>query len=166
MGGKVARMDDGTSVFLRAARTVALGVALLAAGCSGTVKLGPDAVRGKTPAGYVEMKTVAAAYIGSGTAGDGTLFHRGREYRFTVGGLGIGGLGISEMQATGEVFDMADVAQFAGAYAQGRYGWAVGTASGGDLWLQNESGVIMHLKAKREGLMLTLGGDAVVISMK
>jgi hypothetical protein len=54
---------------------------------------------------------------------------------------------------------------FAGAYAQGRYGFAIGTASAGDLWLQNEAGVIMHLKAKRTGLMLSLGGDAVVISM-
>jgi hypothetical protein len=26
--------------------------------------------------------------------------------------------------------------------------------------------VIMHLKAKREGLMLSLGGDAVVVSMQ
>jgi hypothetical protein len=31
--------------------------------------------------------------------------------------------------------------------------------------MQNESGVILHLKAKREGLILSLGGDAVVISM-
>jgi methionine-rich copper-binding protein CopC len=36
--------------------------------------------------------------------------------------------------------------------------------SGGDLWMQNESGVIMNLKARRTGLMLSLGGDAVVIS--
>jgi len=42
----------------------------------------------------------------------------------------------------------------------------LGEKSGGDLWLQNEAGVIMHLKAQREGLMLSLGGDAVVISMK
>jgi hypothetical protein len=42
----------------------------------------------------------------------------------------------------------------------------IGTASGGDLWLQNEAGVILHLKAKRTGLMLSLGGDAVVISMR
>jgi hypothetical protein len=32
--------------------------------------------------------------------------------------------------------------------------------------LQNAPGVIMHLKAKREGLMLSLGGDAAVISMR
>ncbi|MFM7142074.1 MAG: hypothetical protein ACKOCT_15465 [Alphaproteobacteria bacterium] len=159
-------MDIETSMIRRAARAVVLGAALLAAGCTGNVKVGPDAIRGKTPDGYVEMQTVAAAYIGSGTAGEGTLFHRGREYKFTVGGLGIGGIGVSKMEATGEVYDMADVAQFAGAYAQGRYGFAIGTASGGDLWLQNDAGVIMHLKAKREGLMLTLGGDAVVISMK
>ena len=28
------------------------------------------------------------------------------------------------------------------------------------------AGVIMHLKAKRTGLMLSLGGDAMVISMQ
>jgi hypothetical protein len=42
---------------------------------------------------------------------------------------------------------------------------SVGTASAGDLWLQNGHGVVMHLVAKRRGLMLSLGGDAVVIQM-
>jgi hypothetical protein len=42
----------------------------------------------------------------------------------------------------------------------------LGNASTGDLWLQNANGVIMHLAAKRQGLMLSLGGDAVVIQMK
>jgi hypothetical protein len=37
--------------------------------------------------------------------------------------------------------------------------------SAGDLWMQNERGVIMHLAAKRQTLMLSLGGDAVVIRM-
>jgi len=35
----------------------------------------------------------------------------------------------------------------------------------GDLWLQNANGVVMRLVAKRQGLMLSLGGDAVVIQM-
>jgi hypothetical protein len=42
----------------------------------------------------------------------------------------------------------------------------VGNRSAGDLWLQNEAGVILHIKAKREGLMLSLGGDAMVISLQ
>ena len=54
---------------------------------------------------------------------------------------------------------------FPGAYAQARYGFALGTVSTGELWLQNNNGIIMHLKAKREGLMLSLGGDAVVIEI-
>ncbi|MGE4048463.1 MAG: hypothetical protein AB7F35_26645, partial [Acetobacteraceae bacterium] len=68
--------------------------------------------------------------------------------------------------AEGEVYKLPNLASFPGAYAQGRYGFALGTTSGGDLWMQNESGVIMRLRAKRTGLMLSLGGDAVVISMQ
>ena len=136
------------------------------AGCTGNVKVGPEAVAGLAPSGTVEMKQVQAAFIGSGGGGTGTLFFQGRSYPFTVGGLGVGGIGVSEIQAEGEVYKLASVSEFPGAYAQARYGFAIGTTSGGDLWLQNEKGVIMHLHAKREGLMLSLGGDAVIIAMK
>jgi len=78
----------------------------------------------------------------------------------------VGGIGVSTLDADEEVYKLSTIAQFPGAYAQGRYGFAIGNRSGGDLRLQNESGAIMHLHAKREGLMLSLGGDAVVISMR
>jgi hypothetical protein len=150
------------------ARRMATVVALLLApaACSSSVKVGPEAVKGLTPDGTVDMEQVQAAYIGSAGGGSGTLFYRGQAYPFTIGGLGVGGIGISTIDAKGEVYKMANVSQFAGAYAQGRYGFALGSMSGGDLWMQNEAGVIMHLKAKREGLMLSLGGDAIVISMR
>lgn len=41
----------------------------------------------------------------------------------------------------------------------------VANEKAGDFWLQNESGVIMQLKAKREGLTLSLGVDAVAVKM-
>jgi hypothetical protein len=41
-------------------------------------------------------------------------------------------------------------------FAQGRHGFAVGDASEGGLWLQNDAGVVMRLKAQRTGLMLSL----------
>jgi predicted small lipoprotein YifL len=143
---------------------VCLAVTLSLAACGGKSPIASP-VAGETPDGTVDMSQVQAAYIASGGGGSGTLFYRGRAYPFTVGGVGIGGIGASTMEASGEVYHLRDVAQFPGAYAQGRYGFVVGTTSGGDLWLQNESGVIMHLHAKRTGLMLSLGGDAVVISM-
>lgn len=139
---------------------------LLVTGCAGSVKLGPEAVAGLRPDASVEMQQVQAAFIGSGGGGTGTLFYKGRSYPFTVGGLGVGGIGVSTIEASGEVYKLNSIEQFSGAYAQGRYGFAVGDKSGGDLWLQNGAGVIMHLRARREGLMLSLGGDAVVISMK
>jgi hypothetical protein len=135
------------------------------AGCTGNIALGPDAVKGKVPDGSIEMHEVQAAYIGSGSGGAGVLFFRGAQYEFKVGGVGIGGIGLSTVEATGEVYNLNNLEQFPGTYGQARYGFAIGTASGGDLWLQNEAGVIMHLKAKRTGLMLSLGGDAVIISM-
>jgi hypothetical protein len=70
------------------------------------------------------------------------------------------------VDAQGEVYKMHNLPQFAGSYAQASYGFALGSTSSGDLWMQNEEGMILHLKAKRTGLMLSLGGDAVVISMQ
>jgi len=142
-----------------------LAALLLLAGCSGSVKVGPEAIAGLTPDGTVDMEQGQVAYIGSAGGGSGTLYYRGGVYPFTIGGLGVGGIGASTISAEGEVYKLNNLANFAGAYAQGRYGFALGEASRGDLWLQNEAGVIMHLKAKRTGLMLSLGGDAVVISM-
>jgi hypothetical protein len=77
----------------------------------------------------------------------------------------LGGLGASTNEAEGEVFKLPELRIFPGAYAQSRYGFALGTTSGGDLWLQNAEGVILRLKARRQGLMLSLGGDGVIISM-
>jgi hypothetical protein len=136
------------------------------AGCAGDIALGPEAVKGQTPDGTVDMQEVQAAYIGSGSGGTGILYFRGVQYPFEVGGVGVGGFGLSTIDATGEVYNLSDIGQFPGTYGQARYGFAVGTASAGDLWMQNESGVIMRLKAKRTGLMLSLGGDAVLISMR
>jgi hypothetical protein len=144
----------------------AVAALLPLAGCSSSQNIDQQSVGGKQPDGTVEMNQVQAAFIGSGGGGSGTLNFRGRSYPFAVGGLGIGGIGASTINAEGEVYGLNKVADFPGAYAQGRYGFVVGNTSGGDLWLRNEKGVIMHLKAKRTGLMLSLGGDAVVISMQ
>ena len=103
---------------------------------------------------------------GRGGGGTGTLRYRGRSYPFSIAGLGVGGVGASSVEATGQVYNMPDISRFPGAYAQARYGFALGQASSGELWLQNDAGVIMRLNARREGLMLSLGGDAMMISMR
>jgi hypothetical protein len=145
--------------------TAALALLLTLMGCSTSVQLGPNAVAGLTPSGTVNMDQVQVAYIGSAGGGSGTLYYQGAAYPFNVAGIGVGGIGASTIDAEGEVYKLGNLAQFPGTYGQARYGFAIGNMSGGDLWMQNESGVIMHLKAKRTGLMLSLGGDAVVIKL-
>lgn len=117
-----------------------------------------------TKSGTVRIEQVQLAFIGSGNLGGGTLQYGGKTYQFTVGGLGIGGFGVSKITATGNVYNLTKADDFPGAYIQGRYGAAVGTMSTGELWLKNTNGVVLELKAEREGLALSLGGDAVYIS--
>jgi hypothetical protein len=82
-----------------------------------------------------------------------------------VARLVVGSIGASTISGSGEVYKLNNIAQFPDAYAQGRYGFTLGNERAGDFWLQNESGVIMQLKAKREGLTLSLGVDAVAVKM-
>jgi hypothetical protein len=150
----------------KAVALLAMSAVALGSACSSSVKVGPEAVAGLTPDGTVDMNEVRVAYIGNAGGGSGTLYYRGQSYPFSVAGLGVGGIGASTVDAQGEVYKMHNLSQFAGSYAQASYGFAIGATSSGDLWMQNQSGVIMHLKAKRTGLILSLGGDAVVISMQ
>jgi hypothetical protein len=142
---------------LRLRSSIAVGLALLLY-VSGSA-IGEDLKK----SGTVRIEQVQVAFIGSGNLGGGTLKFNGKSYSFTVGGLGIGGFGISKMVATGNVYNLKDAAHFPGSYVQGRYGMAIGDASTGKLWLKNSHGVVIELEADRTGLALSLGGDAVVI---
>jgi hypothetical protein len=122
-------------------------------------------LHGKAPSGYVNMEEVSIAYLGQAGGGKGTLTFQGQTYPFEIAGLGGGGIGVSKLDASGEVYNLTNISEFSGAYDEARYGAVIGDASTGDLWLENNAGVVMHLKAKREGLMLSLGADVVDIRM-
>jgi hypothetical protein len=139
--------------------------ALTGVGNATGTRLGPNAVEGLPVSATVQLRSVQAAWIGSGTTGSGTLHFQGRPYRFRITGAGLGGTGVSTVEATGDVFNLTSPAQFGGTYGQFRHGMAVGTASTGELWLQNDSGVIMRLRARRRGLMLATGVDGMLITM-
>ena len=115
-----------------------LALALLLAACTSSVKLGPQSVAGLTPDGTVDMNEVQAAFVGSAGGGTGTLYYQGIPYAFNIAGLGVGGIGASTIDANGEVYKLRSVANFPGTYGQARYGFAIGTMSGGDLWMQNK----------------------------
>ena len=117
------------------------------------------------PSGSVNIHQVQVAFIGSGAVGGGTLYFHGRRYPFKLGGLGIGGIGVSTLDASGSVYNLRRLQDFEGVYGQARVGWAVGEHGKGDMWLQSSNGVYLHLKARRQGLALSLGADGMVVRL-
>ncbi len=142
-----------------------LGAALVVLCASVFATQGLAAEKKPVQVGTVTMEQLQIAFIGSANFGDGKLHFQGKTYPFQVSGLGIGGIGISKIDARGEVYDMKNIADFSGLYVQARAGIVLGEAGKGGLWLENNNGVYIRLTAKRKGLALSLGADGVVIKM-
>jgi hypothetical protein len=142
-----------------------LGALLLAGVLSPLTSMAAGSEEDLVKSGTVHIEQVQLAWIGSGNLGGGTLQLGGRTYKFSIGGLGIGGFGVSKITANGEVYNLKEIAYFPGSYVQGRYGFAVGETSTGGLWLKNANGVVLHLKAERVGLALSLGADAIYVKL-
>lgn len=117
------------------------------------------------PSGSVSIHQVQIAFIGSGTTGGGTLYFRGHAYPFRLGGLGIGGIGVSRLDAVGSVYNLYRLGDFDGVYSQAQTGWAIGEQGKGQMWLQNGKGVYLHLRAQRQGLALSLGAGGMAIHL-
>jgi hypothetical protein len=143
----------------------ALGAALVV--LFATVFATPAFTADKKPVqvGTITMEQIQVALIGSGNSGTGKLQYKGKTYPFRIAGLGVGGIGISKIDAHGEVYDMKNIADFAGTYGQARSGIVVGTVSKGSMWLENSKGVYLRVTTKRQGVALSLGADGIVIQM-
>jgi hypothetical protein len=116
--------------------------------------------------GTVTIAQTQVAFFVSGNIGGGKLEFDGKTYEFSIGGLGVGGIGASKIKATGEVFNLEKAEDFEGTYGQARYGAVFDDASTGELWLSNPAGVYLLLKAEREGYALSLGADAIYIKFE
>lgn len=127
---------------------------------------GQSALRAPRPSGSVAIRQTQVALIGSVSCGDGTLYFRGRYYPFGITGLGIGGIGVSTLEASGMVYSVTCLSDFEGTYGQVRVGWALAKLGDGHLWLENEKGVVLSLVAQHRGLILATGADAVSVRLR
>ena len=124
-------------------------------------EIDPDAL---AESGRIEIKQYSVAYIGSGTLGKGTLFFEGQTHPFRIGGLGIGGIGVASIDASGVVYDLHDLDSFTGAYGNARLGATAADKGKGRLWLKNTNGVVFNLVTEMKGLALTGGVDGIIIT--
>ncbi len=116
------------------------------------------------PRGHVAMEIGQGGFILSATGGKGTLTFKGRSYAFKLGGVGIGGLGVSKIRAVGEVYRLERLEDFPGAFFQARAGYALVSGKGVQ-WLENANGVVLKLRCTTKGVSLDLGADGLKIEM-
>ena len=142
----------------------ALAAAALAiAGCSGLSAPTEEKISGLSPSGSVTINEDFVTGLGGGT---GTLYYQGQAYPFKLAGTVVGpGGGVAKINASGEIYKLASVADFPGRYTQSTGAAGLSISGGSDLWLQNSAGVIMHLQGTSTGAMLTLGRDEIFIRM-
>ncbi len=117
------------------------------------------------PSGTVRITSKAVA-IGVGvTWGDGTLTFQGKTYPFSVDGLSVIDLGISNITSAGEVFYLKNIADFSGNYAAGEAGAAIAGGQS-DTIMKNEHGVVIRLHGTQQGARLTLAPAGVKLTLK
>jgi hypothetical protein len=134
---------------------------LLAGACAA-----PGPPRPAVPPGWaVRMNLDPLADVGAGGGGRGIITFGGQAVAFRTGGLGVYGAQVALVAAVGQVQGLATLADFAGRYrADGTaFDRTTGTR---DLYLRNQYGVRLHLRAAEPGTrMPVLGADAVDITL-
>ena len=145
-------------LFHRAAGSA--GLAALAA-CSLSPPV-PDAgsVAGRRPSGTVRLEE---AFVSGAGVGRGTLHFQGRSHAFRMAGSILGPGGAARLRAHGDVYNLTRLQDFAGLYSQGTGRIGIDTSSAENLWLQNAAGVIMHLRGERQGVIVSLGRDELLV---
>jgi hypothetical protein len=117
------------------------------------------------PDGTIELKggTVAAG-VGFGWA-SGTLTYRGQHYPISVRGIDVGDVGITNVTASGNVYNLKKLEDFDGNYA-GVIGETAVAGGGGFLTMQNQNGVKVDLTSTTQGVRLALGVGGVKMELK
>jgi hypothetical protein len=136
---------------------------LVVLGCFGVMTLALAA--DPPPSGTVKITSKAIA-IGVGvTWGDGQLTYQGKTVPFSVEGLSVVDLGITDITSSGEVFNLNKLSDFSGNYVAGEAGAAI--ASGPtDTVMKNQNGVVVRLHGTQKGARLTLAAAGVTLKLK
>jgi hypothetical protein len=124
-------------------------------------------IEGKTASGTVVIDEYQIMWMVGGDIGGGTLEFQGQSHKFKMGGLKLGGFGAHKVKLAGDVWDLKDLADFSGLYAEAEIGFTVADAGKGDFWLVNDKGVKLRLKSPSSmGVALDLGVEGVDIRLE
>jgi len=116
--------------------------------------------------GTIEISSTQIAFIASAQSGSGMLEFEGMEHEFSIGGLGVGGIGIHTINAVGVVYNLEKLSDFEGTYGQARMGLTVGKGKSSIGLSNNSNDVYIELKSSNKGVALAGGIDGIKITLK
>ena len=113
----------------------------------------------------IRLHIVKAGFIVGAGGGNGTLVCHGRAYRLSIGGIGLGSLGVAAADLAGTASNVHNPANVAGTY--GAAGAGVTFVGGGQVaTLQNQNGVVLRLSGGQVGFQVSLGLAGMTIAMR
>jgi hypothetical protein len=115
--------------------------------------------------GAVRLHIVKAGFIIGLGGGNGVLLYHGHRYPLSIGGIGVGSLGIAAVDLVGTAHNLHHPADIAGTYgAAGAGATFVGGAQVARL--QNEKGVILEVHGAQVGFQVSLGLGGMTIAFR
>ena len=116
------------------------------------------------PSGTVSIELTSVAVGIGGEWGHGVLTFQGKEYKFKMNGFSVVDVGVSKISATGNVYHLKNVSDFAGTFSAAEAGIAIGAGAGAST-MKNQNGVVMNLTSKKSGIKFKLAAEGVKIEM-
>jgi len=117
----------------------------------------------QTPDAQITISETQFGFVIGGSVGEGELIVDGKKRPFKIGGLSLGAnVGISQISASGDVYEMKKVEDFPGNYVRVGGNVTLGKGVGG-MTLKNEQGVMLQLNGSTEGLQFDVGASGVNI---
>jgi len=138
---------------------MALALVALLAGPS--VAVGDD----ETPDATLKMSEGSVA-VGIGWSwGRGELNYKGKMYHFKIEGVSVAEVGMTNATATGNVYNLKSLEDFAGGYAAAAAGGTAGKGAGVSS-LRNDKGVVINLKSETKGANIKVAASGLKITLE
>jgi hypothetical protein len=97
--------------------------------------------------------------------GKGTLTYKGKEYPVSINGLSLGKLGVTEITASGEVYNLKNLQDFDGNYTAASVGMTL-AGGGSSVAMKNQNEVRVVIASTSRGVDLTIGEGGVKMKIK
>ncbi len=97
--------------------------------------------------------------------GHGTLTYKGKSYRVKVDGLSIGEVGMTDVKAKGNIYNLKSLDDFNGVYAAGGAGATAGKGKGAAA-LTNANGVSILLTSVTKGASLKIAAEGMKLQIE